>query len=692
MTGELIFEIGTEEIPALFLSKARTDLGALLKSEFENSSLEFDKIDTFSTPRRLVAHVTGLPDSQKDRVIVNFGPPKKIAFEESGRPSKAALGFAKSQNTNIDDVDIVSRDNGEFLCVKKALKGEKTSELLKNILPKVINSLHFNKTMRWGDIETSFVRPIRWLGAVFQGKKIAFRIENIKSSDFTFGHRFTSRKPLKYKDWKTFSGVLEKNNVVLDPNKRKEIIENEIKILAKKVNGKIEDDPGLIETVINIVEHPTVLIGQFEEKFLKLPKEVLISVMKNHQKYFPVYNSKNKLMPYFIFVCGTPVKDGSVVVKGNERVIRARFNDAEFFWREDLKSPLEDNLKKLESMVFLSQVGNYLEKTLRLEELSAELVKNCGISNKKTTNDLKRSARLSKADLVSQMVFEFAELQGIIGKYYANESGENKEVAAAIEEHYMPTGREGSLPGSDTGTLLSITDKIDNITSCFSVGLKPTGSTDPYALRRQAIGIIQIVLNNELNLDLENIFNKAVKLVPGKNAEGIRNEIIAFLAERFKNFLIDEGYTNTVIDSVISTGFKNIIEAYNKIKAVEKFSKQKEFEELAVTFKRVVNIAKEKPAAKLNTKLFKDRSEINLYKTFSEIKKNTETFFKPGNITKDTDYIKALNLIKTLKNPVDDFFDSVMVMDKNEKIKNNRLALLGDIKELFFHISDFSKI
>ena len=397
-------------------------------------------------------------------------------------------------------------------------------------------------------------------------------------------------------------------------------------------------------------------------------------------------------MPYFIFVCGTPVKDGSVVVKGNERVIRARFNDAEFFWKEDLKSPLEDNLKKLESMVFLSQVGNYLEKTLRLEKLSAELVKNCGISNKKTTNDLKRSARLSKADLVSQMVFEFAELQGIIGKYYANESGENKEVAAAIEEHYMPTGRDGSLPGSDTGALLSITDKIDNISSCFSVGLKPTGSADPYALRRQAIGIIQIVIINELNLDLENIFNKAVKLVSGKNAEGIQNEIIAFLAERFKNFLIDEGYTNTVIDSVILTGFNNIIEAYNKIKAVEKFSKQKEFEELAITFKRVVNIAKEKPAAKLNTNLFKDRSEKNLYKTFSEIKKNTKTFFKPGNITKDTDYIKALNLIKTLKNPVDDFFDSVMVMDKNEKIKNNRLALLGDIKELFFHISDFSKI
>ena len=263
--------------------------------------------------------------------------------------------------------------------------------------------------------------------------------------------------------------------------------------------------------------------------------------------------------------------------------------------------------------------------------------------------------------------------------------------SAAIEEHYMPTGRDGSLPGSDTGALLSITDKIDNIASCFSVGLKPTGSADPYALRRQAIGIIQIILDKQLVIDLNTIFENALALVSGKNNE-TQEEIISFIADRFKNLLIDEGFTNTVIDSVISTGFDNLIETQNKIKAVEKFSKQKEFEELAVTFKRVVNIAKDKPSAKLNTKLFKDSSEKNLYKTFSEINKKTEIYFKPGKITKDTDYIKALNLIKTLKKPVDDFFDSVMVMDKDEKIKNNRLALLSEIKELFFNISDFSKI
>jgi len=701
MTGELTFEIGTEEIPALFLKKANADLLSLLTKEFEINSLEFDKIETFSTPRRLVAHVTGLPDSQQDRVIENFGPPKRIAFDESGKPSKAALGFAKSQNINFNDVEIVSRDNGEFLCVRKELKGEKTSTLLKDILPKVINSLHFNKSMRWGDLDTSFVRPIRWLGAVFNGKTVPYSFENINSSDVTYGHRFTSKKPLKFKDWKTFAGNLEKNNVVLDPAKRKEIIEKEIRSIAKKTGGKIEEDAGLIETVINIVEHPTVLIGQFEEKFLKLPKEVLISVMKNHQKYFPVYNSKGGLMPYFIFVCGTPVKDGSVVAKGNERVIRARFNDAEFFYSEDSGKKLSDHLDDLKNMVYLSQIGTYFEKVKRMEEISKSLVAELSLEKEKT--DLVKAASLSKCDLATQMVFEFPELQGTMGNYYAITSGENKSVANAIEEHYMPLTRDGELPGTVTGSLLSLTEKLDNITSCFIAGLIPTGSADPYALRRQAIGIIRIVIKNKFNLNLAMIVERSVGITvksldkeKKKNIDVSNNEtgssIISFIADRFKNFLIEEGYTNTVIDSVISTGFNNIIEAYNKIKAVEKFSKQKEFEELAVTFKRVVNIAKEKPAAKMNTKLFNDSSEKNLYKTFSEIKKKTETFLKPGNITKDSDYIKALNLIKTLKKPVDDFFDSVMVMDKDEKIKNNRLALLSEIKELFFHISDFSKI
>ena len=352
-------------------------------------------------------------------------------------------------------------------------------------------------------------------------------------------------------------------------------------------------------------------------------------------------------------------------------------------------------------MVYLSQIGSYFEKASRMEKISHIIASELSLEKEKT--DLAKAALLSKCDLATQMVFEFAELQGTMGKYYAIISGEKKNVANAIEEHYMPLTRDGELPQSLIGSLLSITEKIDNITSCFIAGLIPTGSADPYAFRRQAIGIIRIVLKNKLNLNLEKVISKSVKLTinsldKGKNkldnssAEEIKENIINFIAERFKNFLIEEGYSVNVIDSVLSTGFNNIVDCYNRIKAIEKFKKQKDFEELALAFKRVVNIAKDTPSAKINVKLFKDSSEKNLFKTFTDIKKKSEKYFEGNNLTKESDYIKALNSIKTLKKPVDDFFDSVMVMDKDEKLKNNRLAILRDIKELFFKISDFSKI
>ena len=691
MANELILEIGTEEIPALFLAESSLNLKKLTEDSFEKNSLVFSTIDVFYTPRRMVMKVSGLLPKQKEKVTESFGPPKKIAYDDKGNPTKAAIGFAKSQGVEVKDLKIAIRDSGEFLSFRKKIKGISTDKVLKDLLPDIIKSIHFRKSMKWGESSLVFTRPIRWLMCIYNGEKLSFELEELKSNSKSFGHRFNAPKPFAVKDWKGFSSELKKRNIILAQQERKDFISKKVNALAKKLGGLTELDQELLETVTNLVEYPVVIHGKFEKRFLNLPAEVLISVMKKHQKYFPVYSKGGELLPYFIFVCGTDVNNTAVVVKGNERVLRARFTDAEFFWNEDLKHPLEENLNKLDSMVFLSQVGSYLEKTKRLEKLSGELSTACDI-NKEIGKNLVRAARLCKADLVSQMVFEFADLQGIIGKYYANESGEKKEVASAIEEHYMPTGRDGNLPGSDTGALLSITDKIDNIASCFSVGLKPTGSADPYALRRQAIGILQIVISKQLNLDIENIFNKALKLLPGNNTEEIQKDIIAFLSDRFKNLLIDEGYTNTVIDSLLATGFSNIVEADNKIKAVEKFSKQKEFEELAVTFKRVVNIAKDKTSAKLDTKLFKERSEKNLYKAFSDISKKTETFFKPGKITKDSDYIKALNLIKTLKKPVDDFFDSVMVMDKDEKIKNNRLALLGEIKELFFRISDFSKV
>lgn len=696
MEKELILEIGTEEIPALFLEKAREDLGNILSGELRDKGVEFEEMEIFYTPRRLSARVSGLQRKQRDRTTENFGPPKRIAFDEDGKPTKAAVGFARSQGVDVEELVIAKRDNGEFLCVRKTVKGKKTSSVLKEILPGVISSVPFRKSMRWGDGKLTFARPIRWIAALYDDKPVKFSVENIKSSDRSFGHRFTSPKPFRVTSWGNYLKTLEKKNVVADPEKRKEIIRRNTEAAAKKIGGTIKEDPELLETVVNLVEHPTVLVGEFEEKYLRLPEEVLISVMKNHQKYFPVYSEKTgKLLPRFIFVCGTPVKDKRVIIRGNERVIRARLNDAEFFFSEDTKKSLSAYTEDLESMVFLSDIGTYRGKVERMRMLAADIF---------ASPDLERAAELSKSDLATQMVFEFAELQGVMGKYYSLTSKEKKTVANAIEEQYMPLTRTGELPRTKTGALLSIVDKTDNICSCFIADLAPTGSSDPYALRRQTLGIIRIAIEKKLDISLSTLLERSIRLVldsmdaqkarDGKlSEEELKVNILAFFSERFRNLMTESGYERNVVESVISAGFDNPLDAYRRINALGKFAKRKDFEALATGFKRVFNIAKTRPSSPLDKKLFKQKEEKDLHRAFT--KTQTAVLKKLADSEKaarQSDYLKALESIKTLSAPIDRFFDAVMVMDKNKKIRDNRLALLNEIKDLFFMIADFSKI
>ena len=696
MEKELILEIGTEEIPALFLEKAREDLGSILSGELRDKGIELGEMEILYTPRRLSVRVSGLERKQKDRTTENFGPPKRIAFDESGEPTKAAVGFARSQKVDVEELVIAKRDNGEFLCVRRTVKGRKTSSVLKEILPGVISSVPFRKSMRWGSGKLTFARPIRWIAAVYDGKPVRFSVENIKSSDQSFGHRFTSPKSFRVASWENYLKTLEKNNVVPDPGKRKEVIERDTETAAKKIGGVVKEDPELLETVVNLVEHPTVLVGEFEKKYLSLPEEVLISVMKNHQKYFPVYSEKTgKLLSSFIFVCGTPVKDKKVVVRGNERVIRARLNDAEFFFSEDTKKNLGDYTEELESMVFLSDIGSYRGKVERMRALAADMFANPA---------LERAAQLSKSDLATQMVFEFAELQGVMGKYYSLASGEKKAVANAIEEQYMPLTRTGELPRTRTGALLSIVDKTDNICSCFIADLVPTGSSDPYALRRQTLGIIRIAIEKKFDVSLSAILERNIKLVldstdaqktrRGKlSEEKLKENILAFFSERFRNLMTESGYERNIVESVISAGFDNPLDAYHRINALGKFARRKDFDTLATGFKRVFNIAKTRPSSPLDKKLFKQKAEKDLHRAFTKtqtavLKRLADSEKAPG----QGDYLSSLESIKTLANPIDQFFDAVMVMDKDQKIRDNRLALLNEIKDLFFMIADFSKI
>ncbi|MCY3986645.1 MAG: glycine--tRNA ligase subunit beta, partial [Candidatus Dadabacteria bacterium] len=626
----------------------------------------------------------------------NFGPPIRIAYDESGNPTKAALGFARSQKVDVGELSISKRDNGEFLCLKKTIKGRKTSSVLKEILPEAISSVSFRKSMRWGNGKLTFARPIRWITALYDGKTVKFSLENIKSSNRSFGHRFTSPKPFLVTSWGNYLKTLERNNVIANPEKRKETIRRDTEVAAKKIGGTIQEDPQLLETVVNLVEYPTVLVGEFEKKYLRLPEEVLISVMKNHQKYFPVYSEKTgKLLPRFIFVCGTPVKNKRVIKRGNERVIRARLNDAEFFFAEDTKKSLSDYTEDIESMVFLSDIGSYKGKVERMKTLAKDIFDN---------PDLERAARLSKSDLATQMVFEFAELQGVMGKYYSLASGEKKTVANAIEEQYMPLTRTGELPRTKTGALLSIVDKIDNICSCFIADFSPTGSSDPYALRRQTLGIIRISIEKKLDICLSTLLERGIRLVldsmqeqkahNGKlSEEEIKENILMFFAERFRNLMTESGHKKNIVESVISAGFDSPLDAYHRIDALEQFAKYKDFDALATGFKRVFNIAKTKPSSPLDKKLFTQKEEKEMYRAFTKTQAEVlKRMVNSEKVPSQNDYLKSLESIKTLSAPIDLFFDAVMVMDKNKKIRDNRLALLNEIKDLFFMIADFSKI
>jgi glycyl-tRNA synthetase beta chain len=694
MGKELIFEIGSEEIPARFMEGAIRDLKSVTQRELKENLLTCNGISTYGTPRRLILRVTDLSDTQTDRIVEVVGPPKRIAFDEDGKPTKAAIGFARAQGVAVTDLVTLDEERGEFVAVRRAIKGERTEKILKHLLPKIIQTISFRKSMRWGEGGVSFVRPIRWILSIYGGKLIKFELDGVVSGSKTQGHRFMCKKPFRVENWNQYSAGLKKRFIVFDQEERKKIIQESIELRAEEIGGIPIDDRELLETISHLVEYPIVLKGSFDRDFLKLPTEVLISVMKNQQRYVPVVSKAiddQKLLPYFIFVCGTPVKNEEVVIKGNERVIKARFQDGRFFFEEDLKTPLSSRSEKLKSMVFLSDLGTYYGKMLRMEAFVEKIGIDLGFQN--TITEIKKAARLSKADLTTEMVFEFPELQGIMGKYYALLSGENKEVAKAIEEQYMPVAREGTLPETKYGSILGIADKVDNITANFIAGHIPTGTSDPYALRRQAIGIINIILYQQFHLSLKQIYDLSLKLFQNQQRiidvskiDGILHEILAFMVERFRNLMLSEGNPNDVVDSVISSECDDLVDTKYKIEALSEFCKEPDFNPLAIAFKRVFNIVKNQPRNSFNCKRLIEPAEKLLFRNYSNIMAEVEKSLSERN------YTDAILKMRGLKEPIDKYFDEVLVMDKDEEIRQNRISMLWAIRDLFFKIADFSKI
>ncbi|PLX78517.1 MAG: glycine--tRNA ligase subunit beta [Desulfuromonas sp.] len=686
MSKELFLEIGTEEIPAGFLPKAMADLERMIKKELDSARVGYGAIRTMATPRRLALSVDGVVEQQPTLKVEAMGPAKKIAFDQDGNPTKAAIGFARGQGLDVSALQLVSTDKGEYLFAKKEEAGRPTAELLKEILPRLVNGLPFKKSMRWKDLDVRFARPMHWIVALFGGEVVPFSFGNLQSGNRSRGHRFMAPQEFTVTGFSDWLAGCRKQLVTADHVERKATIREQVIETAKAAGGAVSMDEGLLEEVTYLVEDPTPLCGTFEEKYLQLPRELLVTSMREHQRYFTIEDAAGKLLNKFITVSNTRADDPQVVIKGNERVIRARLSDAMFFWEEDQKVKLESHLDDLKNVIYQAKLGTSFEKVERFTRIAVGLAERFDPQARDLTE---RAGRLAKCDLETKMVYEFPELQGIMGREYARLEGENERVALAIHEHYLPTEAGGQLPSDSVGVFVSLADKVDTICGCFGVGLIPTGSADPYALRRCAIGVLNILLDKGYAVSIPQLVAESLDLLEAKltrpRAE-VEAEVVEFIRLRLVNMLTGREFSADVVDAVLSARFDEPGDAVARVEALAALKGAADFEPLAVAFKRVGNIIKGGVDAPLDDALFESECERALAKA---VRSACSTL--AGQVGRG-DYTGALQTIADLREPVDAFFEGVMVMAEDERVRANRLALLTQVAALFADIADFTRI
>lgn len=690
MSRDLIFEIGTEEIPAKFMNRTLEQLREITNKTFTENRINFESLNTYGTPRRLVLYVKAVSEKQEDLETELKGPSKKAAYDDNNNPTKALLGFTKSNGLDLADIFIKELSGTEYVYGKKHVLGMATKEVLKTLLPGILTSISFPKSMKWGNKTFRFARPVRWLMPIFGDELIEFDKDGIPCSKFTRGHRVLSKDKIEISRAEDYFDILKQEYVIVDQNVRRDIIKKQCEEIAKEKNGVLIEDEELLEEILYLVEYPTALSGSFEEDFLKLPKEAIITPMKEHQRYFPIENKEGSLLNNFIAVRNGDDNFIDTVRQGNEKVLRARLSDARFFYEEDKKTSLDDCVEKLKHVVFQETLGTIYDKTENIMNNSAYLADTLGL-DEASKSKLNRAANLAKADLVTNMVKEFDELQGIMGREYALVQGENREVANAIEEHYMPRNAGDALPISLIGSILSIADRIDTISGCFSIGIQPTGSQDPYALRRQAISIINIILDKELHINLRSLIETAIKpfidkgIVKGELSKVI-DDINEFFKQRLKNVLLDKKYEYDVIDAVLAIGLNDIQDAYLKIKELSKWKNQEEFLSIASSFNRVSNLASKADTISVNVQLMVEEEEKRLYESYVNVSK----IF--GEAIDNKEYDNALKALMIMKTPIDNFFDNTMVMVDDVDVRRNRLAILKTIETMMTRFADLSVI
>ncbi|MCX7793625.1 MAG: glycine--tRNA ligase subunit beta [Thermodesulfovibrionales bacterium] len=680
---KFLLEIGVEEVPARFLPPGLNMLRENALNLLQKYSLDFSNIKTCATPRRLVLLIEGLPDKQKDVEKEVWGPPKKTAFDEKGAPTKTLKGFCSALGIDINSIEIKKKDKGEYVVAKFKERGQPAKSLLGRFAIDLINSLNFPKSMRWADHSIKFVRPIRWLLALFNSEVVDFELDGIRSDRYSWGHRFLSKERIIINHPDEYFDKLFQSSVIVDHEKRKELIILGIKRLADSSGLRVHEDNELLEHVNYLVEYPRAVMGSFPAEYLQLPPELLITVMRDHQKYFALYNEKG-LANKFLLISNTSEENDPVVRAGAERVIKARFEDARFYFTEDRKKTLADRIEDLKKVVYHEKLGTLYEKTLRIRHITQYLADRIAPERKTI---IERAAMLAKTDLLTGVVREFPELQGIMGYYYAINDGESEEIALAIKEHYLPQRSGDRNPSTEEGIILSIADKIDNIVSFFGLGLEPTGSEDPFALRRQTMAIISMLKEKNYNITMEELVKVASKEFTYLNIPF--EKIINFINQRFENMLEVEDYSTELISSLSPYMAKVPVgEIISRLNSLEIFKKEPFYPDFILAAKRVFNILSKSynPAPLIDEALFETEEERKLFLNSKRIEKEIEGFLK------DKDFISVLKSLTSLVPDINSFFDRVLVMVRDEKIRDNRLNLLSHVWKNMLKIADFSKI
>ncbi|NVJ24108.1 glycine--tRNA ligase subunit beta [Myxococcus sp. AM011] len=695
MARDLLLEIGAEEIPASFIGPALEDLRRVLTERMAEARLKHGEVSVYGTPRRLAVLVRDVADAGEDVVKEVLGPSAKAAFDAQGKPTKAAEKFAESLKLSVDALGRSQTAKGEYLSARVEEKGRPAADTLKDALHVAVHSINFRKSMRWGDVESSFARPVQWLVALLGGDVIPVVFGDVKSGRTTHGHRFLSPGAIELKAPADYEASLAKANVVADIAKRRAQLVEKLAVAAKAAGGKLLEDEGLVDQVTNLVELPSPVVGTFEERHLDLPPEVLVQEMKSHQRYFSLVDGAGKLLPKFIAVSNTPVRDEQLSLRGYQRVLRARLADGRFFYDEDRKTPLMDRVEKLGRVVWQGQLGTYLEKVERFRTLGVWLAVQTKRAGESAT--IERAATLAKADLVTGMVGEFPELQGVMGREYARASGEPEAVAQAIFEHYLPRGAEDALPTQDAGALIGIADRLDSLCGIFAIGKAPSGAADPFGLRRACIAIIRLVLGRGYRFSLAGAVDEALRLLAPKLANvkrkagdaAPREQVLEFFRGRLKS-LWGEQHRTDVVEAVLAAGFDDLVAAHKRLEALSLLVGRADFQPLAVAFKRVVNIVEKQgrdvAGGQTQAQKLVDDAERQLHSAFTQARNSVAGFVQSD------DFSGALKEITGLKPAVDTFFDKVMVMAEDKELRENRIRLLVEIGALFNQVADFSKI